>query len=232
MRPHRFPPLSQFTQAGARAATGARVPGDQAQLQAAMAEGFQQGLNNGYEEGHAAGHERGQREGLSAGYQEGLQQGLAAGRQEALTRFEGLARPLEAATAALQRMRSEDQAALRKEVVELVAKVARQVVRCELALHPTQLLALVDEALAALPPAPGHIEVFMHPEERQRILELAPERAASWTLLPDPDLALGECRVKVGDREVDAGCQQRLHAVMDQVRDQLLSPHEAEVTES
>ncbi|MCH8179150.1 MAG: flagellar assembly protein H [Proteobacteria bacterium] len=226
LRPHRFPPLSQFTQLSghgqALVPAGGRMPSEHAQLQSSMAEGFQQGLDKGYEEGWDAGRERGHRDGLSAGYQEGQQQGRSAGHQEALAKFEGLARPLEAALADLQRLQADYQAALRKEVVDLVAKVARQVVRCELTLQPTQLLALVDEALSVMPPSADGIEIFMHPEERQRILELAPERTAGWTLLADPGLQLGECRVKVGDREADAGCQQRLHAVMEQVHHQLL----------
>lgn len=230
LRPHRFPPLSQLTHAHALVPVGGRVPSEHAQLQSSMAEGFQQGLDKGYEEGYDAGRERGHRDGLSAGYQEGQQQGQTAGRQEALTKFDGLARPLEAALADLRRLQADYQSALRKEVVDLVAKVARQVVRCELTLQPAQLLALVDEALSVMPPAADGIEIFMHPEERQRILELAPERTVGWTLLADPSLALGECRVKVGDREADAGCQQRLSAVMDQVRHQLLEQPEPEHT--
>lgn len=223
LRPHRFPPLSQFSHTNALVAVGgAHAHGDPAQLQSTMAEGFQQGLDKGYEEGFESGRERGHRDGLSSGYQEGHQKGLGEGRQEALSQFDGLARPLEAALADLHKLQADYQSALRKEVVDLVAKVARQVVRCELTLQPTQLLALVDEALSVMPPSPDGIEIFLHPEERQRIMELAPERTAGWTLMADPRLELGECRVKVGDREADAGCRQRLGAVMDQVRAQLL----------
>ena len=39
--------------------------------------------------------------------------------------------------------------------------------------------------------------------------------------LADPRLEPGECRVKAGDHEVDAGCQGRLAACMEQVRDAL-----------
>ena len=41
-----------------------------------------------------------------------------------------------------------------------------------------------------------------------------------------PALDAGECRVRSGDHEVDAGCQGRLAAVMEQVQNQLLGEGE------
>lgn len=220
LRPHRFPPLTQLTHGAL--STGVRAPSEHAQLQSSLADGFQEGLDKGYQEGFESGQERGHQAGLAAGYQEGRQQGLDAARREALAQFEGLAAPLDHALNELQRLQADYQSALRKEVVELVAKVARQVIRCELALQPTQLLSLVDETLSVMPPTPDGVDIFLNPEECQRIRELAPERAGRWNLIADPRLEPGECRVHAGDREADAGCRQRLTACMAQVREQLL----------
>jgi flagellar assembly protein FliH len=95
------------------------------------------------------------------------------------------------------------------------------VIRAELALQPVQMLALVDEALSAMPPTRDEVEVLLNPEELKRIQELDPKRARKWNLLADPRLEPGECRVKAGDHEVDAGCQGRLAACMEQVREGL-----------
>lgn len=224
LRPHRFPSLSHLRHGAAPGADAVDLAGTEQQAQggSAMADGFQQGLDKGYREGWDSGEERGRQEGLNAGLQDGRRQGLEEGRQQAQAAFDGLATPLDNALAELARVRADYQAALRKEVVDLVGKVARQVIRCELALQPTQLLALVDETLAVMPPVPDGVEIYLNPEDCQRIRELAPERSAQWTLVPDPRLEPGECRVKVGDREADAGCRQRLSACMDQVRAQLL----------
>lgn len=230
LRPHRFPSLAHLRHGSNADAAG--VAGvEPAQGGSAMADGFQQGLDKGYREGWDSGEERGREEGLNAGLQDGRRQGLEEGRQEVLSAFDGLAKPLETALAELARVRADYQAALRKEVVDLVGKVARQVIRCELALQPTQLLALVDETLAAMPPVPDGVTIYLNPEECQRIRELAPERSVQWTLVPDPRLEAGECRVKVGDREADAGCRQRLSACMDQVRTQLLEGDDDTSTE-
>jgi flagellar assembly protein FliH len=63
--------------------------------------------------------------------------------------------------------------------------------------------------------------VFLNPEELKRISELDPKRSRKWNLMADPALEPGECRVRAGDHEVDAGCQGRLAACMAQVRDSL-----------
>jgi flagellar assembly protein FliH len=214
-RPHRFPPLYQLV---------ARTP---AQEGPGAAEGFQQGLDQGYAEGYRSGEESGRAQGLADGHAEGVSQGRRQGREEVLAAFEGLARPLDAALDALHKLHADYQAAQRKEVVDLVAKVARQVIRGELALQPLQLLKMVDETLATLPRvADSEVEVYLHPEDHQRIVDIDPTRAQRWKLLPDPRLEPGECHVKAASHEADAGCRQRQAAVMEQISAQLEHPME------
>ncbi|HSI56507.1 MAG TPA: flagellar assembly protein FliH [Ideonella sp.] len=214
-RVHRFPPLSQLRDTAPADAAGA------VSAQVSYAEGFQAGQDTGYREGFESGRQEGlangQREGLALGRREGV----AEARQAAMARFDSLSQPLEALFGELQQLQDDYQSALRKEVVDLVAKVARQVIRCELALQPVQLLSLVDETLATMPPTPKGVEVYLNPEDLQRIQELAPERASRWSLLADAALEPGECRVKAGTREADAGCRQRLAACMEQIGSQL-----------
>jgi hypothetical protein len=141
--------------------------------------------------------------------------------------YDTLARPLDAIVHDLKKMRAEYRAAQRREVVDLVAKVARQVIRAELALQPVQLLSLVDETLASMPPTRERIEVYLNPEELKRIAELDPRRASRWNLIADARLDAGEIRVRAGDNEADAGCHQRLSACMDQVNNHLQNTAEA-----
>jgi flagellar assembly protein FliH len=226
-RPYHFPPLAQFGRSGApESAPAASSSGDD--WQGAVADGFRQGQRDGYE----AGVEQGRGDGVQAGHAEGLAHGLEEGRAQALAHLDELARPVDAMLAGLKKLDAELRAAQRKEVVDLVGKIARQVIRAELALQPVQLLSLVDEALAAMPPSRDEVEVFLNPEELKRITELDPKRAKKWTLLADPALEPGECRVRSGDHEVDAGCQGRLAACMDQVSDQLLAAAERGEEES
>jgi flagellar assembly protein FliH len=210
-RPHRFPPLSQVSLAAPGAGPAS------VQLQASLADGFREGLDKGYRDGQESGRQEGHAEGLRAGHRAGV----AEGRREALARFDAVAPAMDALVEAFERFQGDYQSALRKEVVDLVAKVARQVIRCELALQPVQLLSLVDETLAAMPRGTEEVEVLLNPEELQRIRELDPVRASRWRLVPDATLEPGECRVRAGAREADAGCRQRLAACMERVSAQL-----------
>jgi flagellar assembly protein FliH len=214
-RPFHFPPLHQVRAAnGTMPDAGAGAP-SQDDWDSALAAGYRQGQQDGYD----AGYEAARAEGYARGQAEGLEAGLEQGRAQALAHLDQIGKPVDAALKALKKLKSDFKAAQRKEVVDLVGKIARQVIRAELALQPTQLLALVDEALAAMPPARDTVEVLMNPEELKRVTELDPKRAKKWNLLADPSLIPGEIRVKAGDHEVDAGCQGRLAACMEQVRD-------------
>ena len=217
-RPYHFPPLAQFIAAGAakRAPSSSSATPDD-DWQSAVADGYRQGQREGYE----VGLDEGRNDGYDAGYTEGVERGIAEGRQQALAELEQMAKPIDSMLRSLKKMKTEFRNAQRKEVVELVGKIARQVIRAELALQPVQMLNLVDEALAAMPPTRDEVEVFMNPEELKRIQELDPKRAKKWNLMADPALDLGECRVRAGDHEVDAGCQGRLAACMTQVRESL-----------
>ncbi|OWQ93146.1 hypothetical protein CDN99_01195 [Roseateles aquatilis] len=218
LRPHRFPPLAHFS-AGPAASLAGQTG---AQLQASLAQGFQEGLAKGYEEGYASGLQSGQADARVAAEAAGHAQGLAAGRDDAKALLVSPVAAVETLLTHLCQLQQDYQNATRHEVVELVERVARQVIRAELTLRPAQLLALVDETLSSMPLARDGVEVFLNPEDRQRLLELGPERIKDWTLRADAALEPGECRVLAGGREADAGCRQRLTACMAQVRGQLI----------
>lgn len=220
-RTYHFPSLLAVRSSAPRgAAAGTPADSDQ-DWQGALEDGFRQGQRDGYEAGLDLGRSDGYQAGHAEGHAAGLAQGMEEGRQQAQAQFDDAAKPLDAMLSAISKMRADFKAAQRKEVVDLVGKIARQVIRAELALQPVQLLALVDEALAAMPPTRDEVEVFLNPEELKRVTELDPKRAKKWNLLADPGLEPGELRVRAGDNEVDAGCQGRLAACMDQVSEQL-----------
>ncbi|MCQ4269064.1 flagellar assembly protein FliH [Pseudomonas sp.] len=209
-RPFRFPPR---VKAPAQLAEG--LAGDPAALQRAVAEGFQEGIDKGYREGLEQGREAGHREGFERGVEDGRSIGREEGRQQGRQAFETAARPLDRLIEMFEHFQRDYQQARREELLELVQKVAKQVIRCELTLHPTQLLTLAEEALNAMPGDQDDVRIHLNPEECARIRELAPERAAAWRLVPDDKLALGECRVLTAQAEADIGCQQRLDSCMD-----------------
>lgn len=226
-RPYHFPPLAQFIANGAAKGAQSSSSAPNEDWQSAVADGYRQGQREGYE----VGLDEGRADGYDAGHVEGVERGVDEGRQQALAELEKMAKPVDAMLRSLKKMKTEFRNAQRKEVVDLVGKIARQVIRAELALQPVQMLNLVDEALAAMPPTRDDVEVFMNPEELKRIQELDPKRAKKWNLMADPALEPGECRVRAGDHEVDAGCQGRLAACMTQVHESLDASAKEEDTE-
>ncbi|WP_164963660.1 flagellar assembly protein FliH [Rubrivivax sp. JA1026] len=215
-RPYRFPPLAGLTAGTALPAVAG------ADAQAAAARGYAEGQQRGWREGYDAGAAQGREDGWATGLAQAREHAEAELLRRLQIKLAETARPLEAALAALQGAQAEAQAAMRRELVDLVGRVARQVVRCELALQPQQILKLVDETLATMPPPHDGVEVRLNPEDLRRIEDVDAEAARRWQLLADPRLAPGECRVRSAQREADAGCRQRLDAVMEQVGAQLL----------
>lgn len=220
-RVFRFPPLRH---GGTGEADAGSEPGN---LQQAVSEGFREGLDKGYADGLEQGREVGHREGYEDGRRQGLQRGIDEGRMQGREVFEVASRPLDEMQAAVRRYLDELEARRREELLELVQKVARQVIRCELTVNPAQLLTLAEEALVGMPGENGMVQLMLNPEECARIRDIAPERAAAWRLVPDESLALGECRVVTEQAEADIGCQQRLDACIDALADHLKPEDEA-----
>ncbi len=219
-RPFLFPPRPSALVAELEAAAAAN---SSAALQKAISDGYQEGLERGYQEGLEQGRQEGRSQAFEQGLQQGLPQGLEGGRREGRQEFEQLARRLEQVIESFEEFRRHYERARREELLELVRKVSQQVIRCELTLHPAQLLTLAEEALATMPGDQEDVRILLNPEEYARIKDVAAERAANWRLVPDERLPLGECRVVTAHAEADIGCQQRLDSCMETLKEHLLT---------
>lgn len=223
-RLHKFPPLrKRWVQNGPpREEEGTRAL-DPAEYQQQKKEGFQDGMNQGFALGMAEGKEEGYQEGVRLGFDEGMRKGLAEGKQQARQQFMEAAAPFERIATEVQHYLERYEQRRREELLQLVEKVTRQVIRCELALQPTQLLALVEEALTSLPQQPEQVRVLLNAQEFQRISEAEPEKTREWGLAADATLEPGECRVVTDTTEIDVGCQHRLDQCVDVLKENLLS---------
>lgn len=227
-RLHKFPPLHKRRQPGEVPASGEQSQ-DPALFQQQLKEGFQEGMNRGFAQGMEEGKEEGYQEGVRLGFDEGLRKGLTEGRQQARQQFLQAAEPFEAMSRTLQQFLDGYEQRRREELLQLVEKVSRQVIRCELTLHPDQLLTLVEEALASLSQPPVQVRVQLNPEECRRISEAEPEKASKWGLMADPALAPGECRVVTDTTEMDLGCQHRLDQCVSVLKENLLPEEQHEL---
>ncbi|QIX94751.1 flagellar assembly protein FliH [Cedecea sp. FDAARGOS_727] len=219
-RLHKFPPLRKSWQQASLEQSGQTLNPEEYQQQ--LMQGFQDGLNRGFAQGMEEGKEEGYQEGARLGFEEGMRKGMEEGKQQARQQFLDAAEPLDGLVGELRQYLGAYEQRRREELLQLVEKVTRQVIRCELALHPTQMMTLVEEALNGLPQIPDQIRVLLNNDEYQRISEAEPEKARQWGLCADPELEAGECKVVTDTSEMDIGCQHRLEQCMDVLKDNLL----------
>lgn len=188
--------------------------------------GFEQGMSEGFVTGQEQGLEQGKRLGFEQGYQQGMQQGVREGERQGRALFDTAQRPfsrLREELDALSRSRLAEQQGL---LVELVTQVARRVIHAELTLNPQQIVQWVNESLASLPDGQEGVHLYLHPEDRQRLLTLGYAECAGWPLEADASLGIGDCRVESRQSVVESQTEQRLADCLTQVASALAAEGE------
>jgi flagellar assembly protein FliH len=114
---------------------------------------------------------------------------------------------------------AEMDAQVERQLTTLALTVARHLVRRELRVDPTQVVAIIRETVALLPAAARNVRVHLHPEDaalvRERLAQPQTERA--WTIVEDPIASRGGCRVTTETAHIDARLETRLGQVIAQV---------------
>ena len=145
--------------------------------------------------------------------QQAHEEGFARGRAEGLA---SVKTPLETALRALAEPLSQLDEQAMQELSLLITTVARQLVRRELKANPDEVVAVVRDALSALPAAARHVRVNLHPEDAALVrsaLSLG-EGERRWQIMEDPVLTRGGCRVISESSQIDATVESRLAAVI------------------
>lgn len=147
-------------------------------------------------------------------YAKGLEAGRKAGEQEARKRMEQVT-SIEAILNALAKPLQQLDREVETQLVSLAFAVAKQVVRRELRIDPAQVIAVVRDTVGLLPLAQRNVRVHLHPEDarliRERLAEPQSERA--WSIIEDPVMSRGGCRVTTDTSQIDARLETRLAAV-------------------
>lgn len=152
-------------------------------------------------------------------YAAGREAGLASARAETqksvdqlkaqVTRLSGvldkLSKPLE-----------EMDAQVEQQLVNLSLTIARQLVRRELKTDPGQVIAIIRETVGLLPAAAREVRVHLHPEDaavvRERLATPTADRA--WSIIEDPVMTRGGCRVTTETAQIDARLETRIGTVI------------------
>lgn len=164
-----------------------------------------------YQEGFGVGQKEGFEQGQKAGFEQGLEQGVAAAQEQINARLALLDSLIEK----LHKPLAEQEAILEGVLVKLSLKLAESVVRAELKSRRDLLAASVHEALALMPQDSGAVKLYLHPDDCERFSEL-PD-IENLTLIDDPELTEGGCRVSSSYTHVDYTVEQRFAEVASQL---------------
>jgi len=153
----------------------------------------------------------------------GLAAGRAEGRAAALAEQQRLTEELRARVERLDGILSlqakplaDLDASVLQQLGMLAGAIARQLVRRELRAQPDQIIAVIRETVALLPVSAREVRIILHPEDatlvRERLVEPTAERA--WTLVEDPVISRGGCRITSENSSIDAQVETRLGAAI------------------
>lgn len=145
-------------------------------------------------------------------FAKGYMEGLAKGQQEIGEQVSKLHSILAALTMPLPDLDNQ----VVDELVQLCIAVVKQMIRRELKTSPDEIVAVVREALNLLPTTPAEIILELHPEDVMIIQSALakPEIKSSWTIVEDPFLTRGGCRVITGKSRIDATVEKRIDTVI------------------
>ncbi|HEB86239.1 MAG TPA: flagellar assembly protein FliH [Gammaproteobacteria bacterium] len=155
---------------------------------------------------YTEGHDRGYRD----GYEKGVAKGEIDVRQKAET-FQELIQTLDTPLDELDEQVIEQTA-------QLAMAVARQIIRRELHADPGQVVAVVRDALKALPVMARKIRVFLHPDDAVLVREVLSlhddDDSQTWRMIEDPLLDRGGCKINSENSTIDASVEMRLQRVI------------------
>jgi len=158
-------------------------------------------------------------EGFAQGHGEGVEKGLADARAVIEQRLNQLDEILSKLVSPFDEL---DEAVV-QQVSQLAMAVAKQLVRRELHSDPGQVIAVVREALQALPVSARKVEVFLHPDDAALVREafsVGDDKSTnnlSWNILEEPLLERGGCEVRAQNSSIDARVEKRLHRIIAEV---------------
>jgi flagellar assembly protein FliH len=149
-------------------------------------------------------------------------EGVAAGRSEFEARTADLNASigrLNSILTVLSKPLADLDAQVEKQMVTLALTVAKHLVRRELRIDPSQVIAIIRETVALLPAAARDVRLHLHPEDAALVREklAQPQSERAWTVIEDPVMGRGGCRVTTDHSLIDARLETRLGTIISQV---------------
>ena len=165
--------------------------------------------------------EQAHKEAFEQGFTQGYKDGLDKAHKETAQKTQQLQRDTQHLEQLLHVLASPFEqldGQVEAELASLAVVLARQIIRRELKIDPGEIIAVVRTAVAALPVATRHPQIFLHPDDAafiRQTFSLSGEHER-WKLIDDPALTRGDCRVVTENSRIDATVESRLTAIITQ----------------
>lgn len=159
----------------------------------------------------AVQQEKIQKQAYEEAYARGLREGIANGQtqiREQVKHFIGLANMLE-------KPLKDAGDAVENELLTLCLDIARQIIRREISLDSGHIVAVIREAISALPVSSQKMRVHLHPGDADVVRSVLSDSNEdfSWKIVEDPMLSKGDCKIVTEYSQVDATLDKRLAAI-------------------
>ena len=107
-------------------------------------------------------------------------------------------------------------AQVEEQLVQLSVTIARQLVRRELRMDPAQVIAVIRETVALLPAATRDVRVHLHPDDAAVVREklATPTADRAWTIVEDPVMTRGGCRVTTDTACIDQRLETQIQSIL------------------
>ncbi len=163
----------------------------------------------------AAGLEAVQKEAYDEAWAKGHADGVAAGEKAVAERIRRLDELLNAFAEPFEQLDER----VEKQLVELAMVVVKQLFRREVRIDPTHVIGVVREAIQLLPSTSDNVRLHLNPDDAALVREsLAPsDGEPAWTIVEDPLISRGGCKVTTDNSQVDATTEARLEAAISAV---------------
>ena len=157
-----------------------------------------------------------QKQAYKEAYNEGLTKGYKDGVAKGKAEFQAQLQLLDKALSSLTEPFAQLDREVEQQLTEMAVTVARHLVRREIKTDPGQIIAIVREAILALPSASKNTYIYLHPEDLELIkAKLSPSEPESfWRLMEDPTLNRGDCKVLTDTSSIDATVERRLSSLV------------------
>ncbi len=169
-------------------------------LESVQRQAYDEAAKSGREEGYSDGFEEGKKDGYNAGFEQG--------ESDLNQRLRDLSGLVDALTEPLRDLDVQ----IEDELVALAMAVAQQIVRRELKLDPGQVISVVREALEILPVSSRNVSLFLHPDDADLVRSVfdVDDDTPTWTLVEDPLLSRGGCKIESEASRIDATVEKQL----------------------